>query len=270
MTQPPTCKVIHGDILDVLATFPDNHFNAVITDPPYASGSLTNSGRLASSHKKYNGSRTVNPLPDFEGESMDQRIWIRWTIQWLREAKRVCKKGAPILCFIDWRQLGALQECFMLSGWINRGVIVWDKGPATRPNPGKFKQQTEFICWASKGDMRFNRDLPSYPGLYSVPTLNVDKRHQTEKPLALMRELVKIVPPNSLILDPFAGSGTTLIAAKQVGHNSIGIEISSEYAKIAQKRVDAVNSQQLLPMQPNIKLNGTEDSPLYKFMETSV
>ena len=66
--------------------------------------------------------------------------------------------------------------------------------------------------------------------------------HPTVKPLALMQYLIKIImPPNpeAFLLDPFAGSGTTIVAAKQLRHNAIGIELSPDYAEIAQKRLDA-------------------------------
>jgi site-specific DNA-methyltransferase (adenine-specific) len=77
--------------------------------------------------------------------------------------------------------------------------------------------------------------------------LNKDKLHQTQKPLELMRDIVKICEPGETILDPFCGSGTTLVAAKQEGYSAIGIEVTKEYAAVAQKQVDAINSQTLLP-----------------------
>jgi site-specific DNA-methyltransferase (adenine-specific) len=68
--------------------------------------------------------------------------------------------------------------------------------------------------------------------------------HPTVKPLALMRYLCRLVtPPNGLILDPFMGSGTTLIAAEQEGFRAIGIEVSEEYVEIAKRRVASVEPQ---------------------------
>jgi len=64
--------------------------------------------------------------------------------------------------------------------------------------------------------------------------------HPTVKPLSLMRYIIKLLAPpgNPTLLDPFAGSGSTLIAAKQLGINSIGIELNEEYCEIARKRLD--------------------------------
>jgi len=69
-----------------------------------------------------------------------------------------------------------------------------------------------------------------------------DNTHPTIKPIALMQYLIKLVmPPNpdAVLLDPFAGSGTTIVAAKQLGRNATGIELSSEYAEIACKRIES-------------------------------
>ena len=64
--------------------------------------------------------------------------------------------------------------------------------------------------------------------------------HPTVKPVALMRWLVRLVtPPNGTVLDPFAGSGTTLVAAKAEGFNAIGIEREAEYVAIIKARVGA-------------------------------
>ena len=64
--------------------------------------------------------------------------------------------------------------------------------------------------------------------------------HPTVKPIALMEHLITLVtPPNGIVLDPFVGSGSTLIAAKNLGHPYIGIELEAEYGKIAKARLAA-------------------------------
>ena len=242
------CRVLCGDALTILATLPDESFDGVITDPPYASGGLTITQRLQKTSVKYTGNKTKNPLPDFEGDQMDQWTWMKWSIEWLREAKRVCKKGAVLVCFIDFRQVGALQHCVMRSGWLLRGLLVWDKTESARPCLGRYSYQPEFMVWCSKGDMALSRNIsPSVlKSIFRVPLLQAGKVHQTQKPVQLMRELCRVVEIGGTILDPFCGSGSTLVAAKQLGYNSVGIESCKAIAETAQNRVDAVNAQTLL------------------------
>ena len=230
--------IIHGDTLRVLKTFPDKLFGGVITDPPYASGAADQNGRQKSTAAKYSSAKTDNLLPNFEGDSKDQRSWTHWAAEWLAEARRCAKEGAPICVFIDWRQLPSLTDALQWAGWIWRGVLVWDK-TNSRPQRGRFRQQAEFVVWGSNGHMPSDRKSPVLPGVFrqSMPALT-KRIHQTEKPLEVMRDIVKIVEPGGIILDPFAGAGTTVLAAKLEGHPAVGIELSPHYAAAAQKRVE--------------------------------
>ena len=244
----PNCNVIQGDALEVLRRFDDDTFGAIITDPPYASGGLHTVNRQAPTGVKYTSKKAKNPLPNFEGDNKDQLSWMLWSAAWLREAKRVCKKGAPICVFIDFWQLDALKWALQWADWLVKGVVVWDKTEMVRPQRGRFRSQCEFILWGSKGSMSLKRNVPVLRGCYRYSTLNKDKLHQTQKPLELMRDLVKIVEPGEVIVDPFCGSGTTLMASLQEGYSAVGIEVTPEYATIAQNQIDtALNSQTLLP-----------------------
>ena len=71
------------------------------------------------------------------------------------------------------------------------------------------------------------------PGVVREPIRTKDKLHLTGKPVPLMEHLMTILPSGSRILDPFAGSGTTLVAARNKGHTAVGIELSSDYHRIA-------------------------------------
>lgn len=230
--------IIHGDLLKILPQFPDNLFGGILTDPPYASGAADQNARQQSTGKKYSSMKDGNPFPDFEGDSKDQRSWTRWMTDLLTEARRVCVPGAPICMFIDWRQLPNMTDALQWAGWIWRGILVWDK-TNSRPQRGRFRQQAEFVVWGSNGHMPSDRNAPVLPGVYRQSMPSISKRsHQTEKPLEVMREMCKIVEPGGIILDPFAGSGTTVLAARQEGYHSVGIELSKHYAHTAAKRIE--------------------------------
>lgn len=231
--------IIHGDTLRVLQSFPDNLFGGIITDPPYASGAADQNARQKSTAQKYTSVKSGNPLPDFEGDSKDQRSWTHWMTEWLIEARRVTKEGAPICMFIDWRQFPSMTDALQWAGWIWRGALVWDK-INSRPQRGRFRQQAEFIVWGSNGHMPSSRNAPILPGVFCQTMPAFTKRiHQTEKPLEVMRNIIKIVEPGNIILDPFAGAGTTVVAAKEEGYPAVGIELSQHFANASQARVEA-------------------------------
>ena len=139
--------------------------------------------------------------------------------------------------FIDWRQLPCASDALQWAGWIWRGIAVWDKGNS-RPQKGRFRQQAEYIVWGSNGDMPVSRPVPCLPGVFKYGNPQ-NRIHLTEKPLQLMQDLVKITEPGGHILDPFAGSGTTVLAAVKEGYDATGIEVTDVYADLARKRLES-------------------------------
>ena len=230
--------MIHGDALDIIPRLEANTFDAILTDPPYASGSTTMKGRMLDTAKKYTSAKINNILPNFEGDQQDQLSWIIWSAVWMGMCKDVLKPGGVFAFFIDWRQIPAMSIAIQMAGLTPRGTVVWDKRNS-RPQKGRFKQQCEFIMWGSKGKLDINRDVPILPGIYSYSNVQGKKRlHQTQKPIPLMSDVIKICEPNSLILDPFAGSGSTIESAIASGHRSVGIEKTADYYNLAKGRID--------------------------------
>ena len=143
--------------------------------------------------------------------------------------------GAPICLFIDWRQYPSITDALQRAGWVWRGVAVWDK-LTSRPQKGRFRQQSEYIVWGSNGPMPVNRPVGCLPGVFRYANPQ-NRIHVTEKPLQLMRDIVKICEPGGRILDPFAGSGTTVLAAVREGYEAVGIELNDAYFKLGSDRV---------------------------------
>lgn len=227
--------MMHGDMLSIMRSFQPNTFDAIITDPPYASGGAKPSEKTRQTSQKYSSLRGDKALPEFAGEQKDQRSWTNWCAEWLSEARRACKPGGVLVVFIDWRMAPCLADAIQWAGWIWRGQVVWDK-MASRPQRGRFRQQSEFALWASNGPLPVDRPVKCLPGVFRYA--NPAKRiHLTEKPLQLMRDVVKICAPGGRILDPFAGAGTTVLAARLEGYEAVGIEVTDAYYKLASDRV---------------------------------
>jgi site-specific DNA-methyltransferase (adenine-specific) len=161
---------------------------------------------------------------------------------WLTECFRIAKEGSPICMFSDWRQLPTVTDVFQASGWIWRGIAVWDKTEACRPCIGRFSSQCEYIIWGSKGSLPSRKEVGCLPGVYRQIVLQKDKFHITGKPTSVMNAIVKICPPGGKILDPFMGSGTTGVAALNSRRSFIGIELEPGYFEIAKKRIEETRS----------------------------
>ena len=112
---------------------------------------------------------------------------------------------------------------------------MWDK-VASRPQKGRFRQQSEYIVWGSNGKMPLKRNVGCLPGVFRYPNPQ-NRIHVTEKPLQLMRDVVQICEPGGRILDPFAGAGTTVLAAVQEGYEAVGIEMSDAYFQRSTERL---------------------------------
>ena len=228
-------SILHGDSLQILRQFEPNSFDAIITDPPYASGGSSQTTKNRSTNEKYSSMSKEKALPDFDSDQMDQLSWMFWTAAWLQDARRIAKPGAPVCLFIDWRQLPAMTLALQWAGWTWRGVAVWDK-VASRPQKGRFRQQSEYIVWGSNGKMPLERNVGCLPGVFRYPNPQ-NRIHVTEKPLQLMRDVVQICEPGGRILDPFAGAGTTVLAAVQEGYEAVGIEMSDAYFQRSTERL---------------------------------
>jgi site-specific DNA-methyltransferase (adenine-specific) len=242
-----TCVIYHGDACSVLPQLPEASCDVLMTDPPYSSGGLFRSDRALPPENKYRGwSQSADgasrpPTAEygsFGGDSRDQRSFLLWVSAWSYAALRACRVGSSSFVFTDWRQLPTATDAAQLGGWTWRGLVVWDKGVG-RPMRGRFRNHLEYVVWSTHGPHTFKGD--EYPStLISAPTVSSHQReHVTQKPVALLEELMRVVPDsaNATILDPFMGAGSTLVAAKYSGRKAIGIEIEERYCEIAAKRL---------------------------------
>ena len=202
-----------GDCLDVLRGLPDGSFDAVITDPPYGISYATNFtvGGVGASwlNRQIVGDETT--------EARDV------VLSWARERELLWA------CFGSWK---------MPKPEGIRGVLIWDKGPSFGMGDLSFpwKGSWEEIYIGGRG-WSGNRDEGVLRGHLVHSHESQGRCHPTEKPVSLMREIVRKLPRDAHILDPFAGSGTTAIAAAMEGRHCTLIERDPAYCDIIRRRV---------------------------------
>lgn len=210
------------DCLVGMQELPDESIDLVVTDCPY--------------HIGHRGSNCGGGIFSEEQNEWTSRgkLFAHNDIafaEWLPQVYRVLKRGTHCYIMVNSRNLRELQTEAERVGFVFQNLLVWNKGNAT-PNR-YYMQALEFILMLSKRPARSINDM-GCSNLLSVPNIIGTKKHPTEKPVALMEHLIRQSSnEGDIVLDPFAGSGSTLIAAKRLNRQYIGFEIDEQYCKIA-------------------------------------
>lgn len=224
-----------GDALALLPSLSTASVDAVIADPPYSSGGMVRGDRVQEVRNKYHGD---GKLEQFTGDNRDQRAYGYWCTLWLGECLRITRPGGACLLFTDWRQLPATTDAIQAGGWVWRGIVPWYK-PGLRSTPGRFATtQCEYVVWGTAGPRPNTGWGWALPGFFQALPPR-DREHMTQKPLSIMRDMVKITSDGGVVLDPFMGAGTTGVAAVIEGRNFIGAELAPHYQRVARERIEA-------------------------------
>jgi len=214
-----------GDCLELMKKIPDKSIDLVLTDPPYNIARKNNFNTM--------GSNGI----DFGEWDKDADIF-----SYIKECYRVLKGGGSFITFSDWKKLGDVSKFSEFCGFITKDMIRLKK---TNPMPRNRDRRyiTDFECgiWfvMPNNKWTFNRQDVSYQRPEFACSIDRQGYHPTQKPLKLMEELIKIHSNiGDIILDCFAGSGTTCLAAKNLNRQFIGIEKEEKYYNIAKNRVE--------------------------------
>lgn len=232
-----------GDALEVMADMDERTVDAVLTDPPYSSGGRRENAR--SLRKSMIRSETDDDWIRGDAMSTQGFIWFmrQCGIQW----RRILTPGGHALSFIDWRMAPNLAAALESADLRQHPTLVWDK---THFGMGTiFRNQYELIVHMSAGNPRDpqRRDVGNV--LACAPVRS--ELHPTEKPLPLLTKLLSVVAkPGDVVLDPCAGSGTTLLAARLLGMRAVGIEADEKYCKVIVDRLHQDVLTEPIPARP--------------------
>lgn len=226
--------IYHGDCANVWQHLDPHSFDMLLTDPPYSSGGAMRGDRIQNPSVKYvkTGSSSLE-LGSFTGDTRDQLSFLWWVSAWLHGYAGTLKPGAISAFFTDWRQLPAAVMALQCGGLVYRGIVNWHK-PDARPVQGRWTNTSEYVVWGTSGPRPLEGS--AFPGQFTCSSPR-ERSHITEKPISVLMGLLEIVPTGGAVLDPFMGSGTTLVAAKQSGLRAVGVELEEKYCEVAVERL---------------------------------
>lgn len=238
---PPAERIQLGDCLDRMCRLPDDTIDLAYLDPPF------NTGKAQSAE----AGRYDDCWPD-------TRSYLDFLSPRIEQVHRLLKPTGSILLHCDWRTSAHLRlmldDIFREENFVNH--LIWRYGLGGS-SPRRFARKHDDILFYGRTDAYYF-DPPRVPAtsarmkgmtkkatdVIDVPSINNMARERvgypTQKPLALMELLVRACcPPGGIVLDPFCGSGTTLVASIATDREYLGIDVSDVAVAIARQRCDA-------------------------------
>lgn len=211
--EDESVKLWHGDSLSILPTLPSDRTAAVILDPPYAMSPVSVAG-------KDDGAAGAVGAP------------VRLLTETLRETQRILRPGGVAAIICDWRRVPDVSYLTTLAGLRLTSCVAWTR--TTVGTGGMFRSAWDPVLIASKGAPT----LVDKAGIPNVLQANPPKnrQHPYEKPAVLWAHILRRIPPGEVV-DPFAGSASSAIAATAVGHRWVGVEVDEAHCREIVRRL---------------------------------
>lgn len=230
-------KIICGNCIEVMKSMPDESIDLVVTSPPYNLKNSTGNGMKAGTKS---GRWANNPLQNgYKGhnDEMPHDQYVKWQRNCLSEMMRLLREDGAIFYNHKWRvQKGLIQDrADIVVGFPVRQIIIWKRAGGFNFNPGYFVPTYEVIYLIAKPKFTLVKGANGYGDVWEI-NQELKNNHPAPFPIELPRRCIESTDAQ-IILDPFMGSGTTALAARELGRNYVGIEISEEYCKQAENRL---------------------------------
>jgi site-specific DNA-methyltransferase (adenine-specific) len=209
MLNSVTC----GDCIDVMAHLPGSCIDFVLTDPPYLVRYRDRSGR-----------RVIND---------DNDAWLKPAFA---QIHRVLKADSLCVSFYGWNKTDVFMAAWREAGFRIAGHIVFRKRYASKARHLRYQHESAYLL--AKG-------FPPFPGRPPPDVLDWhysgNRLHPTQKPVQSLKPLITaFTSPGAVVLDPFCGSGSTLVAARELGRQFIGIDLDPDHHRTARRRLEAM------------------------------
>jgi DNA modification methylase len=247
----PDYKVYEGDCLELLRN-----------------GTLSSSVELTFLDPPFNQNKDYA----FHDDNLSPDQYWRMMKEVCQRTWEITSNGGAIYFMQREKNTEDVLRCLRETGWTLQNLIIWKKKTSAVPVAGKYGKHYQIIAYATKGEkarvfnrLRISPPLPAnykyerengifvtdvwddireltsgyFAGDEAIRDKNGERLHKQQSPIALLlRIILSSTRPGDTVFDPFAGTGTTLVVAHQIGRNSIGIEIDPKNAKWIHKRVE--------------------------------
>jgi site-specific DNA-methyltransferase (adenine-specific) len=211
--HPFANSITHGNCIQIMRQMPVNSVDFILTDPPYL----------------------VNYC-DRNGRTIRNDANADWLKPAMREAYRVLKHDHLAVMFYGWSKIDAFFEAWKETGFRPVGHIVFRKTYGSKSRFLSYHHEQAYLL--AKG----NPALPRNPvaDVIDMP-YSGNKLHPTQKPVTALAPLIRsLTLPGEIILDPFAGSGSSCAGAFLMGRKYIGVELDQEHFYEAVARMERV------------------------------
>jgi len=248
----PLDEILHGNTLDLLKKIVSNYVDLGITSPPY-NKQEKHKGWLVK-NVQYDAIKDIRTEEDYQEEQINV----------LNELFRITKEGGSFFYNhkTRWEKGRMLHPMEWLSKtcWTIKQEIIWDRMIAANIRGWRFWQVDERIYWLYKPikNDKIGKELESKHALLtSIWRLPPERNnpHPAPFPIPLPTRIIHSIlnDNNGIVIDPYSGSGTTLVASKLLNKNYIGIDISEEYISYAKNRLENANSEQKIVQEELLK-----------------
>lgn len=214
--KPSVNTILHGNCIEKMREMPANSVDFILTDPPYLVNYRDRDGRTIQN--------------DAKADWLKPAMW---------EAYRVLKQDRVMVCFYGWTKVDKFFDAWRSAGFQPVGHIVFRKPYGSKSRFLSYHHEQAYLL--AKG----RPPLPKQPlaDVMDMP-YSGNKLHPTQKPVAVLAPLVRsFTLPEELVLDPFAGSGSSCAAAMLAGRKYLGVELDVEYHRIACQRLSRVRER---------------------------
>jgi site-specific DNA-methyltransferase (adenine-specific) len=235
----PWLNKLHcGDAVEIMDKMPARSIPLIVTSPPYNLRNSTGNGMKDGRGGKWENAKLIEGYESHD-DAMPHDKYVEWQRNCLSSMVRLLTDDGAIFYNHKWRvQAGLLQDrSDIVSGFPVRQIIIWKRSGGINFNPGYFVPTYEVIYLICKPDFRLADKANAKGDVWIIPQ-EFNNPHPAPFPVELAQRCIESTTAD-IVLDPFMGSGTTAIAAEGCRRNWIGIDISTDYCKLARERIQS-------------------------------